>query len=354
MRILFLIKADSIGGAEKQLSDIVNHFQNKFEKIVVAAYPGKLRDLIDSASISYFELYNGISPEAILKNYKTINEILISEKIELVQYFHRIFLPIIWLIKIKFSNLKIVYTATSVFKDIWNYFITADYYLAVSDAVRQNLIKYHSLNTQKITVIKHGIRLENYDFHPLSHHSRGYDSLTLGYAGRLEESKGVKYLLYLIEKLKEFPISLIIQGEGSQTGYLKQLVIKLGIQDKVNFCNWDKNVKEFFNKIDVFVLPSIRHEGLGLVLIEALASGKIVIGTRVGGVKDIIENKVNGFLVQPKNVNELRECILDIFNDNFDKKGLTNNILSSLKYYSLEDKISEYQSFYSKIGNDIT
>lgn len=285
----------------------------------------------------------------ILVNLRTINGILLKERIDVVHYFHRIFLPLILIIKIKYPSIKVIYSATSVFKDLRGYFVTADYYLAVSNPVFNNLIGFYKRNRSKVYQIAHGVDLKKYPFIGSNYLEKSDTKLRLGYAGRLEKSKGIKYLLYLMNELRNYNIELLIQGAGSQKKDLIKRTVRLKLYDKIVFRDWNENMTRFFQEIDVLILPSIKFEGYGLILLEALASGKIVIASDTGGIPDIIKHNVNGFLIKPKSITDLKKYVLDIYYLRSDLFKITEGIQNSLKNFDINFKLTEYEDFYRTI-----
>jgi glycosyltransferase involved in cell wall biosynthesis len=142
---------------------------------------------------------------------------------------------------------------------------------------------------------------------------------TILFVGRLIEWKGVDTLIlaasYLIEN--NMNIHLNIVGTGPEEKKLKDMVHSLHLKDRIIFKGRisDEKLCQEYNNASVFVLPSrpyreIIMEGLGVVLLEAMASGVPVIGSNVGGIPDIITDRVNGLLVPPGNPNALSAAII--------------------------------------------
>jgi len=124
---------------------------------------------------------------------------------------------------------------------------------------------------------------------------------------------GIEYLIKSIPLvIKEINnVIFVIGGNGPLHRYYKSLARKLGVSKNVIFTGSipQKKLPYYYAACDVFVIPSV-IEAFGLVTIEAMACGKPVIGSRVGGICDIIEDGVNGYLVKPKNPREIAEKII--------------------------------------------
>ena len=157
------------------------------------------------------------------------------------------------------------------------------------------------------------------------------------FVGRLNEQKGIEYLIKampnVISKIKN--IKLLIIGEGDYRKYLEKITNGLKLNDFVKFLGSKPHneLADYYNLADVFVLPSVTTkigtEGLGLVLIEAMACGTCVIGSSSGGIKDIIKDGINGLIFQEKNSEELAYKIIKVIEDLKLKKKLSKN---GLKY----------------------
>lgn len=161
---------------------------------------------------------------------------------------------------------------------------------------------------------------------------RDHSKTTIGYVGRLSREKGVVFLLaaFVHDILKNSDVRLVVIGEGDESTSLKQSAKEFGIADRVFFLGFQKNVEALLPCIDLFVLPSLT-EGTPMALLEAMASGIPVIATNVGGVPSIIENGVNGILVNPQSPGEIAVAIDKIINDEIFKTKLSNNGLETIR-----------------------
>lgn len=132
----------------------------------------------------------------------------------------------------------------------------------------------------------------------------------------LEERKGHRFLLDAARVLKDRGrrIKYVFAGDGSQKAQLQRMVQTLGLREEVSFVGFVKDVPKFLSSIDVLVLPSL-YEGLGVAALEAMAAGKPVIATRVGGLAESVVDGETGFLVPSRDATALAEAIQKLVAD---------------------------------------
>lgn len=146
---------------------------------------------------------------------------------------------------------------------------------------------------------------------------------TLLFCGRLIQRKGIDVLLRALPAvLAERPVKVVITGEGDRKAEWEQLSKELGLESTVRFAGFVSNEElgELYRDCTAYVHPAIYDdngdtEGLGVVLIEALANQKPVIASEVGGIVDVIINEETGLLVPEKNEAALTEAILRVLGD---------------------------------------
>lgn len=151
------------------------------------------------------------------------------------------------------------------------------------------------------------------------------------FVGRLIERKGISYLIDSINELSS-NVVLDIVGEGPLLSALKNQIFFLKLDKRVFLRGRanEEELKNFYMNCDVFVLPSIMDrwndtEGLGVVLLEAMSFGKAVIGTRIGGITDIIKDGKNGLLVEQKDANQLASAIKKLLSNDKLRSYLSSN-----------------------------
>lgn len=136
--------------------------------------------------------------------------------------------------------------------------------------------------------------------------------------GRLEEQKDFRTFLAACAMVRErtgsLPIKILIVGQGSLRKELERLAQALGIAGETVFLDWRKDIETVLAITDIFVLTSIR-EGLPNVILEAMAAGKPVVASDVGGIPDAVLDGLTGFLVSPQNVSGFAEALSRLLND---------------------------------------
>ena len=163
------------------------------------------------------------------------------------------------------------------------------------------------------------------------------------YVGKLNEKKGVTYLLKAFHTIAQDQTDchLVIVGTGLLEVALKRETKRLELETKITFAGQQGKevVKNYFQMADLVVVPSIidstgETEGLPVVLLEALASGKPVVATRVAGAPDVIVDGHNGFLAKPKDGKDLAEKMVRALNA--DATTLSKNARDSVQKYDWE------------------
>lgn len=153
------------------------------------------------------------------------------------------------------------------------------------------------------------------------------------YVGRLSHEKGVKTLIKAAQKL---PYKLVIIGGGPLSDELKNETTNANIEF-VGYKQWDE-IKEIVSKARFSVIPSEWYENNPLSVIEAQCLGTPVLGARIGGIPELIENGVTGMTFESRNVNDLTSKLEAMWQHTFNYKEIA---LTSQKRYNSE---SYYQS----------
>ena len=168
----------------------------------------------------------------------------------------------------------------------------------------------------------------------------------------LEGEKGFDTLIKsFAKKFKDKEAVLYIGGDGSQRSWLEALTVENGVKDQIIFLGAlsRDDVSKWMNKCDCFVLPS-RYETFGVVYIEALASGRPVIGALNGGAEDIINN-LNGYLIPIDDIDILAEKMIEVY-DNIESYDEEEIRIDCLKRFSPKVIVNKIISVYKEVLKD--
>lgn len=197
------------------------------------------------------------------------------------------------------------YVRESYYKRIVNSYKSADAIIAVGNGLKKEI---EELTSRKdIKVIGNLVDLSLFNIRNIKRENDEFIFFSVAF---LEGEKGLDTLIKAFSmRFNNEKVRLVIGGDGSQRQWLEGIAKNEGIENQVTFTGAlsREEVAEWMNKCDAFVLPS-RYETFGVVYIEALASGKPVIGTFNGGAEDIVTKDV-GILVNIDNIKELSDAM---------------------------------------------
>jgi glycosyltransferase involved in cell wall biosynthesis len=176
------------------------------------------------------------------------------------------------------------------------------------------------------------------------------ESFVVGTVGRLTPVKGQRYLLEAAVKvvLQKPDTLFVFLGDGELLTELNEMASALGIKDHVKFLGWRPDVAEIMTVFDVFVLPSL-NEGMGKVLVEAMAMGKPIIASNVGGIPDLVINDDNGLLVAPEDPGAIAETIEGLYRDSVKTRNMGEKGKLIAAGYSVNAMIQKIDRLYTEV-----
>ena len=187
--------------------------------------------------------------------------------------------------------------------------------ICVSSDLQERCVEA-GINESRISLIDNAIVAEDYNPAPPTSAERlkfGFsdDRILLGAAGRLSEEKGFHHLINATSQLiaAGHNVGLIIAGEGHLKEELQQQINSLDLQGHVVLAGFLNDPRDLYRAIDIFVLSSLR-EGLPNVVLEAMASQRTVVTTRVNGIPRLVKDGENGVVVETDSADELYTGIL--------------------------------------------
>jgi glycosyltransferase involved in cell wall biosynthesis len=217
-------------------------------------------------------------------------------------------------------------------------------------------ISFSVSRPERIVTIHSGVDIERYSGSKVNvaekKRSLGLPSygLVVGMVGWLLPIKGPMYLLKAMERVWENHrgVTLVFVGKGELEGQLRAEASRAGVSSKVDFLGWRDDVPEIMQVLDIFVLPSL-NEGMGRVLVEAMAAGKPIIASRAGGIVDLVKDGENGLLIEPGDVDGLYLAIERLLNDREMRYDMGQRGKVIAREFSIERMLEKIEGLYSSL-----
>lgn len=170
------------------------------------------------------------------------------------------------------------------------------------------------------------------------------------FVGRLTREKGLEYLIKAAKKIKG---EIYIIGDGNYKDYLTNFAKLIGVKN-VHFLGYFKKedmneLREFYQRANVLVLPSVADESFGLAALEAMASWTPVVASNKGGIPLVVKDGYNGFLVRARSAKAIAAAVNKILKDeNIFQKMSENAHKTIINRFDWQAILSQYKSVYQK------
>ena len=223
--------------------------------------------------------------------------------------------------------------------------LAIDRYVAVCRAVKDHLTKV-GVDDEKIEVIYSGF-MPGY-FNPCEREKR--DLFVVGTACQLMEGKGVEVILKALgharQKLGEFEFR--VAGSGPLKDKFESMAGEYGISDNVRFLGFVEDMADFYRFLDVFVLASF-SEGIAGSLIEAGSCGAVPVGSRVGGIPEVIDDGQNGFTFETGDSEQLADVLIKLAGDTDLRERMSRGFMRKKEIFNMERTLDDYLTLYQKL-----
>jgi glycosyltransferase involved in cell wall biosynthesis len=232
-----------------------------------------------------------------------------------------------------------------------------DALVAVSPEVRDELVRLGVGPAGKFHVVRVGIelggRVAGVDGRAETRRRLGIagESFTVGWVGRMTGVKRTSDVLLAFKRLRERGVDafLCMIGDGPEREQLERRAHELGIMKRTLFLGYQEEVAPYYAALDAMILPS-GNEGTPVSAIEALAAGRPVVATRVGGLPDVVREGEDGFLVAPGDVDELAERLEQLAGDDELRRRMGEAGRERvLPRYSVERLIDDVDALYRSL-----
>ncbi|PIY95571.1 MAG: glycosyltransferase family 1 protein [Candidatus Kerfeldbacteria bacterium CG_4_10_14_0_8_um_filter_42_10] len=177
------------------------------------------------------------------------------------------------------------------------------------------------------------------------------DIFNLLFVGRIDPRKGLRYLLqaFSIVYGHDSKVRLIVVGKGILSEYYKMFLLK-DLEDKVFFEGYvsAEEIPHYYATADIYCSPATHGESFGIVLLEAMASGKPVVASSNEGYKQVLSSK-EGILVEPKNVVQLAKAIISLMDDKKKRKKMGEAGRKKAEKYSWKNITKQIVDYYQEV-----
>jgi sugar transferase (PEP-CTERM/EpsH1 system associated) len=228
-----------------------------------------------------------------------------------------------------------------------------DRIVVVAEFLKKNLVTKEWMDPSKISTIYNGIDGDEF--------TREFDheqiikeldiplaSKIIGIVARLDAIKNHRCLIRAMKKVSaHFPDAvLLVIGDGPLRSELEELVSNEGLLDIIKFLGTRNDIPRLLSVIDIFVLCSL-SEGLPLTILEAMAAGKSIIATNVGGIPEVIQNGTDGIIIPSDDSDALADAISELLRDN--KKRHDMGVKARMKFeerFTIQAMVQSYEELY--------
>jgi glycosyltransferase involved in cell wall biosynthesis len=230
-----------------------------------------------------------------------------------------------------------------------------DRFIAASEAIRQMLIG-DGVAADRVVTVHEGVDVDRIDAQPpvnvhealwLPHHAP-----LVGNVAALVPHKGQRYFIeaahQVVQKIPD--ARFVIFGEGELRAHLEHLIHEHGLEKHVFLPGFRADVIGCIKAFDLFVMSSVT-EGLGTSVLDAMACRKAVIGTRAGGIPEVVDEGRTGLLVEPRRADQLAGAILRLLGDDATRLGMADNGYARVRNrFTVDRMVAETAAIYAKLS----
>ncbi len=286
-----------------------------------------------------------------------VKSILDEERFDIIHFHEPLFPSLPWMVLPQSHSINVAtfhaYYERSIGYWFWKplckwFYNKLDGKIAVSEPAMRFVSKYFP---DDYRVIPHGVDLERFsaEIPPIEDLCDG--KLNILFVSRLEERKGIGYLLKAFRMVKEeIPQSrLIVVGPGNDWQY-KDWVNAVELKDVVfvGYASYG-DLPRYYRTADIFCIPAVGQESFGIVLLEAMAANKPIVASNIAGYADVVTHGVEGLLVPPKDEQALAQALLSLLNDQALRQQMGSQGRSKAELHSWESITQKTMDYYQEL-----
>lgn len=368
IKILHIQQSVSFGGVERRRLSMAKHLGKEIfeQKVVCTDARGPILEGLNKEGVEVIPIgkYTSIFD---IEKYKKVQQVIDDYQPDIIHgaVFEGVTMAAIngWIKKVP---IIIIEETSFPIKRSWKgnllmklFTKLADRVIGVSEAVTEEYLKGKlNLPDNKVVLINNGVALP----HEISDveiahvkHEWGINpnDFVIGTIGRMLDDSNKRFsdIIRAFAKFSEGKenVKLILVGDGPEKENYEKLANELGIANRTIFTGYQGDVTLYYHLMKVFSLVST-HESFGLVLAEAMLSKLPVIATKVGGMKYIVDDGVTGYLVTPKNIEEITNKMEMLYQNptlrnEMGKKGFAK----AMKEYTEEIYVEKVKNLYIEL-----
>jgi glycosyltransferase involved in cell wall biosynthesis len=317
LRILQVITPSKIAGAERSTTSLCEHLVKAGHEVIVACKAGQpLVGVMREVGLEVHDL--DIGGKANIAAPLRLRRLARQRRVEVINT--QLSTAALWgSIAGRLAGIPTVATVRAL--NTKTVYLLAQRVIAVSHAVKEHLIA-QGMHPERIDVVYNGIDPDRYRLKLTRLQARAQmgleeDELVFAVVAHLTSKKGHAVFMDAAARIASDATDhrYVFAGDGPDRALLQQQARRLGLADRVLFTGFVPDVLPVYAAADVVVLPSIAGEGLPRVLMEAGLLGRPVIGTRLSGVPEIIEDGVTGLIGPPGDVAALAKAMQTLARD---------------------------------------
>jgi glycosyltransferase involved in cell wall biosynthesis len=216
--------------------------------------------------------------------------------------------------------------------------------VAVSEFTRQLALKHYR---REIEVIPNGVDLDRVRLAGI----QVQKPTRIVFAGRLIQQKNPLQIVYTLAELKDLPWECVIIGDGPLMSDVHRAIGECGLQERFTLTGWitPERVLEWFDRCDILFMPSF-SEGMPVVGVQALAKGLAIVVSKIGGFVDIVDDRINGYLIELARPSEFSSALMDLLSDETCLIQFREASLKKVTQFDIVHIAEQYEQIFLKIS----
>lgn len=362
MRVCHIISGDQWAGAEVMVYNLLKVLSNNdnLELSAILLNEGKLAEEIrklripvevaDEVRLNFFQVVCKIQKiimqlkPSIIHSHRTKENIIAYLSTKLNNYS-------IQLISTQHGMPEPIHDKYKLLKNFalikYNNYIISKYFrylVAVSEDIRNILINNIGFSSEKIYLIHNGVNIVD-----RNSFLKDKEAFVIGSAGRLSPIKDYPLMVEIAREVIKITdtVRFELAGDGPEKNRINELIRLYNIEKYFTLRGFIDNMEDFYNDLDLYICTSF-HEGLPMSILEAMSYKLPIIAANIGGLKELIQDGDQGYLIDGRNPKNYAEKCIALYNDHDLYKAMSLSSQGKInKYYSCNSMAEKYYRMYN-------